>query len=47
MEPEEFFDIVQSIRRRVVGLVRAVTLIEAITDGLERDYGFIAITDVG
>ncbi len=45
MEPEEFFDIVQSIRRRVVDAFEQHTLVEAIADELERDYGFIAITD--
>jgi hypothetical protein len=45
MEPEEFFDLVQSIRRRIVDSYEAPTLAEAIADELERDYGFIAITD--
>jgi hypothetical protein len=45
MEPEEFFDIVQSIRRRVQDTYETQTLIEAIADELEEDYGFIAITD--
>ena len=45
MEPEEFFDVVQSIRRRVVDNFETTTLIEAIADELERDYGFIAVTD--
>jgi len=45
MEPEEFFDLVQSIRRRVIDGFEASTLVEAIADELERDYGFIAITD--
>jgi hypothetical protein len=45
MDPEEFFDIVQSIRRRVVDTFEQDTLIEAIAEELERDYGFIAITD--
>ncbi|OGO58546.1 MAG: hypothetical protein A2V85_09885 [Chloroflexi bacterium RBG_16_72_14] len=45
MEPEEFFDLVQSIRRRVTDGYEQNTLIEAIADELERDYGFIAITD--
>jgi hypothetical protein len=45
MEPEEFFDIVQSIRRRVQDTYETQTLIEAIADELEADYGFIAITD--
>ena len=45
MEPEEFFDVVQSIRRRVVDNYETTTLVEAIADELERDYGFIAVTD--
>ncbi len=45
MDPEEFFDIVQSIRRRVLDTFEQNTLVEAIADELERDYGFIAITD--
>ena len=45
MEPEEFFDVVQSIRRRVMDSYETDTLIEAIANELERDYGFIALTD--
>jgi hypothetical protein len=45
MEPEEFFDVVQSIRRRVMDNYETKTLVEAIADELERDYGFIAVTD--
>jgi hypothetical protein len=45
MEAEEFFDVVQSIRRRVMDSYDTQTLIEAIADELERDYGFIAVTD--
>ena len=45
MEPEDFFDIVQNIRRRVVDSFEQETLVEAIADELERDYGFVAITD--
>jgi hypothetical protein len=45
MEPEEFFSIVQSIRRRVQDSYEQDTLIEAIAEELERDYDFIAITD--
>ena len=45
MEPEEFFDVVQSIRRRVLDNYETQTLVEAIADELERDYGFIAVTD--
>jgi hypothetical protein len=45
MEPEEFFDVVQSIRRRIQESHGHDTLIEAIAEELERDYDFIAITD--
>ena len=45
MEAEEFFDVVQSIRRRVMDSYETQTLVEAIADELERDYGFIAVTD--
>jgi hypothetical protein len=45
MEPQEFFELVQSIRRRVLDHFEASTLVEAIADELERDYEFIAVTD--
>jgi hypothetical protein len=45
MEAEDFFDLVQSIRRRVLDTFEQSTLVEAIADELERDYGFIAISD--
>lgn len=45
MEPEEFFDLVQTIRRRIIDGFEQTTLVEAIADELERDHGFIAITD--
>jgi hypothetical protein len=45
MAPEEFFDIVQSIRRRVLESFVQDTLVQAIADELEQDYEFIAITD--
>jgi hypothetical protein len=45
MEPEDFFDLVQSIRRRVIDTFEQSTLIGAIADELERDYGFITISD--
>ena len=44
-EPDEFFELVQSIRRRVVEGFEASTLVEAIADELERDHGFVAVTD--
>ncbi len=45
MEPDEFFELVQSIRRRVLDSFEASTLVQGIADELERDYEFIAITD--
>jgi len=45
MEPEEFFDVVQSIRRRIQDSYEQDTLVEAIAEELERDYGFITISD--
>jgi hypothetical protein len=45
MDPEEFFDIVQSIRRRVLDTYEQATLVQAIADELELHYEFIAITD--
>lgn len=45
MEPEEFFDIVQSIRRRVIETFEQDTLVEAIAAELERDYDFVVVSD--
>ena len=45
MDAEEFFDLVQSIRRRIIDSFQANTLVEAIADELERDHGFVAISD--
>jgi hypothetical protein len=45
MEAEEFFELVQAIRRRVVDSYETQTLVEAIAEELERDYEFIAVTD--
>ena len=45
MEPDVFFDIVQTIRRRVQDNFDHDTLIEAIAEELERDFDFIALTD--
>jgi hypothetical protein len=44
-EPEEFFELVQSIRRRIKDSFEHDTLIEAIAAELERDHEFTAITD--
>jgi hypothetical protein len=45
MESDVFFDIVQTIRRRVQDTYEHDTLIEAIAEELERDFEFIALTD--
>ena len=45
MEPEEFFELVQSIRRRVQDTYEDDTLIEAIAVELERDHGFVFVYD--
>jgi hypothetical protein len=45
MDPDVFFDIVQTIRRRVQDSYEHDTLIEAIAEDLEREYEFIAITE--
>jgi hypothetical protein len=45
MDPEEFFEIVQSIRRRIQDSYEQDSLIEAIAEELERDYEFVAVTD--
>lgn len=44
-EPDEFFDLVQSIRRRIQDSYIHDTLIEAIAVELERDHGFIYVSD--
>src|SRR5262245_32661010 len=44
-EPDEFFDLVQSIRRRVQDTYAQDTLIEAIATVLEREHGFLFISD--
>lgn len=45
MDPEEFFELVQSIRRRIQDTYEDDTLIEAIAIELERDHGFVFISD--
>jgi hypothetical protein len=45
MDPEEFFELVQSIRRRIVDHFERDTLVESIAEELELNYGFIAISD--
>ena len=44
-EPQEFFDLVQRIRHDVQDGYEQDTLIEAIATVLERDYGFIFVSD--
>ena len=44
-EPHEFFDLVQRIRHDVQHTYEQDTLIEAIAMVLERDYGFIHVSD--
>ena len=44
-EPDEFFDLVQSVRRRVQDAYPQDTLIEAIATVLEREHGFLFVSD--
>jgi len=44
-EPQEFFELVQSIRRRIQNGYIQDTLVEAIAIELEREHGFIYISD--
>ena len=44
-EPKEFFELVQSIRRRLQGQYHQDTLVEAIAIELEREHGFIYVSD--
>ena len=44
-EPEEFFELVQSIRKRITDRYVQDTLVEAIAIELERDHGFIYVSD--
>ncbi len=45
MDADEFFTIVQTIRRQVQESFDTDTLIEAIAEELERNYGFIFVSD--
>ncbi len=45
MEADDFFELVQEIRRRVQDTFTQDTLIEAIAEELERDHAFIPISD--
>lgn len=44
-EPDEFFELVQRIRRRIQDQYSTDTLVEAIAMELERDHGFIYVSD--
>ena len=44
-EPDEFFELVQSIRRRVQDSFEHDTLVEAIAVELEREHGFVYVAD--
>jgi hypothetical protein len=45
MDPDEFFELVQMIRRRVQDSYEDDTLIEAIAVELEREHGFVFVSD--
>ncbi len=45
MDPEDFFELVQSIRVRIQDTFEEDTLIEAIANELEREHGFLFVTD--
>ena len=45
MDPDDFFELVQTIRRRVQDAYEDDTLIEAIAVELEREHGFIFVSD--
>ena len=44
-EPEDFFDLVQSVRVQVQDTYEDDTLIEAIAAQLEREHGFVFVND--
>ena len=45
MDPDEFFELVQAVRRKVQDTYEDDTLIEAIAAELEREHGFIFVSD--
>jgi hypothetical protein len=45
MDPDDFFELVQSVRRRVQDSYEDDTLIEAIAAELEREHGFVFVSD--
>ena len=44
-DPDEFFELVQKVRRRIQDTFHHDTLAEAIAVELERDHGFIFVSD--
>jgi hypothetical protein len=44
-EPDEFFELVQSIRRRIQDSFSHDTLVESIAVELEREHGFVFVSD--
>lgn len=45
MDPDEFFELVESVRRSVQDTYTHDTLIEAIAVELEREHGFVFVSD--
>lgn len=45
MDAEEFYTVVQSIRRRIQDNYEGDSLVEAIAEELEQDYGFVYLSD--
>ena len=45
MDPDEFFELVESVRHQVQDNFTDDTLIEAIAVELEREYGFVYVSD--
>ena len=45
IEPEEFFELVQSIRQRIIDGSSTIRSSRRSPRSLERDHGFVAITD--
>ena len=45
MDADEFFTVVQSIRRRIQESYDTDSLVQAIAEELEREYGFVYVSD--
>ena len=45
MDPDEFFELVESVRRQIQDNYADDTLIEAIAAELEREHGFVYVSD--